>query len=176
MSKLLTPKELTTRRCWDCRQELSIENFCRHSRMPGGYNYQCRACCATYQQRNRDKIKRNFAVWYGANVARVRANAKRWKTENRERYLQIVRLDSAKRRASKLSAPVCDFTLGEWKILCDEFGQLCAYCGEPKPLTQDHIQPLSRSGSHTYSNIVPSCITCNTSKQARTADEFLTAA
>lgn len=44
----------------------------------------------------------------------------------------------------------------------------CVYCGKRAKgkLTQDHIPPLSKGGSHTASNIVPACCSCNSRKAA----------
>ena len=84
------------------------------------------------------------------------------------------RMKVERRRARKANAPVNDFTLGEWKILQDEFGGLCAYCGnEFQSLSQDHVVPLVTGGSHTYDNIVPACITCNLRKGVKSVDSFL---
>lgn len=47
----------------------------------------------------------------------------------------------------------------------------CAYCGAPfasfAEMTDDHIVPRSRGGSHDRLNRVPCCKPCNSSKGAR---------
>jgi predicted restriction endonuclease len=40
----------------------------------------------------------------------------------------------------------------------------CAYCGETKNLTLDHITPRSKGGTDRVTNIVCACKECNTSK------------
>lgn len=47
-------------------------------------------------------------------------------------------------------------------------GNCCAACGQFKPLTCDHIQPLSTGGSNVPSNIQPLCRPCNSRKGQRT--------
>lgn len=51
-----------------------------------------------------------------------------------------------------------------WK----DFDNSCAYCGhkpaDPLELEVEHVQPISKGGPHTLSNIVPACKACNTSK------------
>ncbi|QZT61298.1 HNH endonuclease [Mycolicibacterium austroafricanum] len=42
-----------------------------------------------------------------------------------------------------------------------------------KPLTKDHMVPLSRGGSDSIDNIVGACVECNTRKHMMTAEEFL---
>jgi len=52
---------------------------------------------------------------------------------------------------------------------------ICAYCGgffTSKNLSRDHIHPVSRGGENIWMNCVTSCIKCNTSKGARTPQEF----
>lgn len=59
----------------------------------------------------------------------------------------------------------------------------CSHCGvrmtqsypvTPSNKTIDHDVPLSRGGKHTINNISVMCLGCNSSKQARTLDEFST--
>ena len=43
----------------------------------------------------------------------------------------------------------------------------CAYCGSrTKPITMDHVVPLSRGGKSTKGNLVPACKTCNNNKKS----------
>ncbi len=48
----------------------------------------------------------------------------------------------------------------------------CVYCGRrQKPLTIDHVIPVSRGGKTDFENCVTSCVTCNNKKGARTPSE-----
>ncbi len=48
----------------------------------------------------------------------------------------------------------------------------CVYCGETEvPLTIDHVMPVSRGGSHEWTNLVTSCVACNNKKGNRTPTE-----
>jgi 5-methylcytosine-specific restriction endonuclease McrA len=50
----------------------------------------------------------------------------------------------------------------------------CQYCGERKPtaeLNYDHVVPRSRGGKTTWTNIVSSCVPCNSRKSNRTPAE-----
>ena len=52
------------------------------------------------------------------------------------------------------------------EVLEDEFDGRCAYC--PRPATTfDHIVPVSAGGGTTPGNIVPACVSCNSSKRDR---------
>lgn len=55
-------------------------------------------------------------------------------------------------------------TLHEWQQLKAKYKNRCAFCGEDKPLTKDHILPLSEGGSNYIQNIQPLCRNCNSKK------------
>ena len=43
----------------------------------------------------------------------------------------------------------------------------CQYCGSTRHLTLDHVIPRSKSGGHTWDNVVTACATCNSLKGDR---------
>ena len=55
-----------------------------------------------------------------------------------------------------------------WQDIADvfaEFNHACAYClRTDRKLTVDHMEPVSKGGGNTRSNIVPACLSCNSSK------------
>ncbi len=74
-------------------------------------------------------------------------------------------MQEARRRARKLQVPVNDLTGIQWLAIKAHYGNRCVYCGRKmQRLTQDHITPLSKGGSHTLSNVVPACQRCNSKK------------
>ena len=77
------------------------------------------------------------------------------------------RLREARKRARKRAAAVNDLSLAQWQEIQRAYNQRCVYCGRKRPLTMDHIIPLSKGGDHTSSNIVPACVSCNSRKAAR---------
>jgi hypothetical protein len=58
-------------------------------------------------------------------------------------------------------------TAEEWAQIKKQFKYRCIYCGEKKPLTHEHIVPLSRGGSFTKENILPACKNCNSKRGNR---------
>jgi 5-methylcytosine-specific restriction endonuclease McrA len=69
-------------------------------------------------------------------------------------------------RARQHNAPGT-FTLAEVMHIYLAFGKTCAYCrqpidGLPEP---EHVVPLSRGGSNSITNILPSCSPCNSDKR-----------
>ncbi len=55
-------------------------------------------------------------------------------------------------------------SLKEWEDLKDRHNNRCLNCGEEKPLTKDHILPLSEGGTEFIDNIQPLCRNCNSKK------------
>lgn len=57
-----------------------------------------------------------------------------------------------------------DLTPAEWADILAAWG-CCAYCGTTGvPMQRDCVQPISRGGRYTVSNVVPACGSCNASK------------
>ena len=63
-----------------------------------------------------------------------------------------------------------EFSAIQWKELCERFYYKCVSCGESKPLTVDHIVPLSKGGTNDIENIQPLCLSCNSRKHTNTID------
>jgi 5-methylcytosine-specific restriction endonuclease McrA len=96
----------------------------------------------------RAKIYAATAAWYAAHP-------------------EVIQTKNANRDARMKGAPIRDLTRAEWEAIKAAYDYRCVYCGiRPKRLTMDHIVPLSKGGSHTKSNIVPACKSCNSRKGA----------
>lgn len=68
---------------------------------------------------------------------------------------------AAKRKGSKGS-----INKQQWEMKISEFDYRCCYCGiycGDNP-TKDHFIPIKLGGSNHIDNIVPSCLSCNSSK------------
>jgi 5-methylcytosine-specific restriction endonuclease McrA len=76
-----------------------------------------------------------------------------------------------RRRARALEA-AGDYSFVEWLELVAAHRGRCAYCGIEGQLDADHRVPLSRGGSNSIDNILPSCRSCNLHKHALTEAEF----
>lgn len=88
--------------------------------------------------------------------------------EYRKAYNAKVNVNNHKRNAILADAGM--HTPEEWEALCAKYNHLCLCCGESKPLTKDHVMPLSKGGMNTIENLQPLCLTCNVRKHARYID------
>lgn len=71
---------------------------------------------------------------------------------------------AARRRRRRLARGEHDLTDLQWDALKDAWGG-CAYCGVTGVgLQRDCVLPVSRGGRYTVGNVVPACVSCNTSK------------
>lgn len=50
------------------------------------------------------------------------------------------------------------------KIILGQPDVLCHYCGKENPTSIDHILPISKGGTHEMHNLLPCCISCNSTK------------
>lgn len=56
----------------------------------------------------------------------------------------------------------------EWELLKTQYNHTCPSCGDStKPLTKDHIIPVSKGGSNNIENIQPLCKRCNSRKHTK---------
>jgi len=85
-------------------------------------------------------------------------------------------------RKAKKNGPDATLTPEQWQTIVDQFESKCAYCGtevrrgsrsKRHKLTQDHVLPLSRGGTHSADNVVPACPPCNMSKGDKTLEEWM---
>jgi 5-methylcytosine-specific restriction endonuclease McrA len=144
---------------------------------------QAREVQAANRGRNRERERRRAAAWYRAHPGRAAAARRRWYAANRDhvrdyrrdyrnRNRLAVRLSNAGRRARLRNAPVCDLTARDWHGIKAAYRHRCAYCHRRRPLTIDHVVPLSRGGAHTAANVVPACQSCNSRKGDRAAPTY----
>jgi 5-methylcytosine-specific restriction endonuclease McrA len=79
-----------------------------------------------------------------------------------------------RRRAAEHGA-AGSFTWAQVVQLWISFGQACAYCATPTPLTElqaEHVHPLSRGGRNDLTNLLPSCGPCNADKRDLLLDQW----
>jgi len=121
-----------------------------------------RAYRKAYRAKNLAQIKERQKLYYQENKGQVRLRQRAYYETHSELYTTF----ASRHRARKAQSPRNDFTAAQWTEIKALWHYRCAYCGlKTTPLCQDHITPLSKGGSHTASNIVPACRSCNSTKR-----------
>lgn len=112
-----------------------------------------------YYAENQTRIRETVREWVKANPEKHKENSRRWAKNNRlYRQAKLVEYKASRRGAEGR------FSKEEWVSICEAGGWLCWRCLKRKPLTVDHIIPLSRGGTNWISNIQPLCRKCNSEK------------
>ena len=117
---------------------------------------------AAYYILHSDQLKAYSMQYYASHKEHCKARTRVYKKNHPE-----ISITSRRSRRARISqAPINNFTHAQWVAMQETFNHRCAYCGRRAKghLTQDHITPLSKGGSHTLSNIVPACRSCNSKK------------
>lgn len=117
---------------------------------------------------NKGRVLAYHADYYIAHTERVKANVAAYQKANPEKKAVL-----ENRRRARKAGNGGSHTLEERREKFARLGDVCYYCGDDSKLTVDHLTPLSRGGTDAIDNIVPACRSCNSRKNAKTADEFL---
>ena len=138
-----------------------------------------------WKKRNPDKVRAQIKLdnkrAYERHGEKLRAGVRRYYAENKEviaerraapegRRKRVIA--QQRREARKRNQGGSGVTQEQWEEILEDHGHACAYCGSEGPLHMDHVQPISRGGSHDASNVVPACKPCNSSKNDRTVAEW----
>lgn len=116
-------------------------------------------------EKNRDRILAYHREYAQQHPEKVRARKVRWYQSNPDKWKASVHRRRARKRAGG------SFTHGEWRALCEHYGNRCLCCGRSDvALTVDHIVPLSLGGRNDTSNLQPLCLICNLRKARKTID------
>jgi 5-methylcytosine-specific restriction endonuclease McrA len=118
-----------------------------------------------FRQKHAEKRHESEKRWREANRERRRKNLLEWNRANPNKNAEY----HAKRRARKTGNGGW-FTAKEWRDLKEKYNNKCLCCGEEKPLSADHIIPISKGGTSNIDNIQPLCMSCNDSKGTKTID------
>lgn len=112
-------------------------------------------------KRNRDTER----AWRRNNEDKVAASRRKWCELHPEQKAASSRNVRAQRKGAEGT-----HTPEEWRELCERYDNKCLCCNEVKPLTVDHVIPLSKGGTNYIDNIQPLCKSCNCRKSTKTID------
>lgn len=106
-----------------------------------------------YRETHRETRRAKQSAYRKANVETIRI---RHRPHNRNRH--------ARRRGVAID----NLSAAQWEEIQEIQGHRCYYCRKRRKgrLEQDHIQPISKGGVHSASNIVGACRSCNAQKWA----------
>ena len=178
--------------CNSCNEELPMtsEYFYVIKNNKEGLRTICKKCEKEYkkqQQHGNKKYRERKKQYYKEHKEQIKQNrkknyeqyskkyirkynkevAKRWKKEHRDKCNA-----SGQRYRTRKRQLVSNLTAEQWKQIKQHFNNRCAYCGQEKPLAQEHFIPLSKDGEYTANNIIPSCKSCNSSKSNKYFKEW----
>ena len=118
-----------------------------------------------YNLKNPEKVKQARDNWRINNSARDKENRANWAKANPMKIAEMWH-----NRRSRLKFNGGTYTEKEWISLCTYYDFHCLSCLKKKPLTVDHVIPLSKGGVNVIENIQPLCKNCNSRKQNKMID------
>ena len=169
--------------CSKCGIEKPLSEFRKKTKSRHGYSRSCRVCDAA---RDREYVR--------THIQDMRAKSRQWRKDNPGRHVEYQReyrktyvrdpeynrewkrknrdavVRHAHDRRARLYKSGGRYTKAEWIALCVRYDNRCAKCGEQKPLTVDHVIPVSKGGANTIDNLQPLCTSCNCHKWTKIID------
>lgn len=146
-----------TKSCLCCNQVKPLTDFSPTSRGLGGVAAYCKPCIAS---KYRDKDKARIAT-------------AKYREKNKATYLESHKINQSARNSLKKLSSDGSVTASFMESLYSI--ENCYYCNKltkPKNRTADHKISLSQGGTHSASNLVMACRSCNCSKRHKTPEEF----
>ena len=173
-----------SKKCSKCNEDKPLDAFYKSCSHKDGLQAYCKTCsdrCVLeYHKTEKGKtvrsrrVKRYRATERGMLITRARME-RYHKTEKGK--ATKVRAETKHRAALKgLDLIENTFTAEERRKLYEGQDGKCKYCGGEfsfKEITNDHVIPISKGGSHTKENIALACRLCNSSKGNRMLAVFL---
>jgi len=136
------------------------ENRERRAEQKKQWNQANETYMKQWYQSNKTTIKTQQKQYYQDNKIAIAARHKQYDKEHRAEN----RIKRQRRKTKERLLPYT-LTIKQWDYIKQYFENKCAYCNRELPLTQEHFIALSKGGEYTHNNIIPSCISCNSSKR-----------
>jgi 5-methylcytosine-specific restriction endonuclease McrA len=173
-----------TKACSKCKEVKNLSEYYKDKQRKDGFRHDCKSCNnaknVAYRNANAEKVratKKAYAektkerrrevmlAWQRANKDKVRLAGQQWNARN-----PGASSERSRRRRTKLNGNTI-FAVSK-NFINNLKSMPCAYCGTKGFIEIDHVVPISRGGTHSEGNLLPSCITCNRSKGDRTITEW----
>lgn len=163
--------------CTKCLQSKSLENYYFRKTTEKPYP-RCKSCVRedqlVYAAAHRVEARNRKKEWYSRNQDRAIAYSSEWNQNNKSRRRITAAAAQNRRRARRKNSLVETYSRID---IFDRDNGVCYLCKEsiditlewpdPRSFTVDHIQPISKGGSDTPSNVSASHWICNLSKGNR---------
>lgn len=182
----------TSKACKKCSQKKPIDSYTIDVRYADGHYPWCAECRSGWRKGRVERQLQQQRAWRRINLDRSReqgrANyhkhkdriAPKRRAYDRNRYhsdpdyrrrkdIQTAE-KNRRRRALLYGIDTAHHTEQEWLDLCAYYDHRCLCCGEQKPLSRDHVVPVTSGGLDTIENIQPLCKVCNSRKNNRMID------
>ncbi len=180
-----------TKRCPDCEQIKSVDEFNNRSSSSDGKMTYCKPCfrarnyasrkknpvaknraVAKWRANNAEKVRADKRAWREANKDKINAQKREWNKLNKDKVREINQRSYAKNPALFINNAMkryAKFKEVEQKLVTKrDIARLqkmsCIYCQSKERIEIDHIQPIERNGRHSIGNLAPACMACNRSK------------
>lgn len=189
------------KRCCKCKFIFPHEHFWKNAGTPDGFIPTCKDCFRTsrqlkgaleceFQVAEREELARlgkkrcsrcneikpisEFSylhcTWDKKNVVCRPCSSEKQKIAYKKNPSLIGR-GNQKRRAREAGV-IATFTDEEWEFAKKFFDHRCCYCDQEVLLQREHFIPLEQGGPYSADNIIPACISCNSSKRNLLFDEW----
>lgn len=181
--------------CKKCDQPKPFSSYTVDIRYKDGYYPWCFECRkawrdariekqrelhAGWREKNREYVRKVGREYYQNNDGARKKNRDAGRIRDREAYKNNPEVKRRKdiqaaeknrrRRALLYGIDTQHHTEQEWQDLCERYDHRCLCCGERKPLSRDHVIPVTSGGLDTIENIQPLCKGCNSKKNDKTID------
>lgn len=118
----------------------------------------------------RASVKAYAETWTQTEAGKESRKRRLAKFDKTEKGRAAAKRRNAVRRA-RGRLIVSTLTAAEWTSIVIQHGHACAYCraefSADRPVTLDHVTPISKGGHHIAANVVPACRPCNSAKKDR---------
>lgn len=153
-------------KCYGCQQNLEPSAFHKDASASRGYSGKCKECKKKFVRtpEQLDRMRLIGKQHYIDNRDKHRATMSEWRVNNKDKMLGYWHNYKAKLRAN---GPV-DKDITRLKVYERDQG-ICKICNKPclyEESSIDHIRPVSKGGTHTWSNVQNTHRICNIKKGA----------
>lgn len=128
-----------------------------------------------FRENNPGKVfeaKEKYRLWSKTEAGRLSYQRRHLKRLTTLKGKLLSKININKRKARKASVHNAPYSTEDIQALLQKFGNSCAYCGSTSNLSLDHVIPISKGGCNTLGNLLPACISCNSSKHNRDIDKW----